>query len=358
MSTLFFIGNGFDINCGMHTSYKDVYKGYVKEESNSEIIRRFKSDISSNIDNWGDFEMSMATYAARLANEAELLECLRDFARYMEMHLISEVNEIKAKLKDEKISEAVLKEMGNSLASFYYGISHNVDSIMERREARMLKRIEVVSFNYTDIFDVIYSGYMRDNGINGKKVAHIHGLLQDDPVFGVDNIKQVNTIYSLTRKGKRGFIKPIFNTEYDYQRVQYVERLIEGADTICVFGMSLGESDLSWRLKIIEWLRKDANHHLFVYQYSLSEVKAKTVGEKLDVEDDAKEQLMHEWAIEATEEIYEQIHIPCGRNIFNIGNIIEVIELQNEKKKNAEIVKRIEQAKDFVEQHADEIVIV
>lgn len=60
MSTLFLIGNGFDLNCGMKTRYFDVYKGYVKESSSSEIIKNFKERITSNIENWGDFEMAMA----------------------------------------------------------------------------------------------------------------------------------------------------------------------------------------------------------------------------------------------------------------------------------------------------------
>ena len=31
MSTLFLIGNGFDVNCGMKTKYTDVYEGYINE---------------------------------------------------------------------------------------------------------------------------------------------------------------------------------------------------------------------------------------------------------------------------------------------------------------------------------------
>ena len=60
MGTLFLIGNGFDINCGMHTRYTDVYKGYVEERSTSENLRKFKRTISANIENWGDFEMAMS----------------------------------------------------------------------------------------------------------------------------------------------------------------------------------------------------------------------------------------------------------------------------------------------------------
>lgn len=340
MGTLFLIGNGFDINCGMHTSYKDVYDSYVKEVSTSETIKEFKKEIASDIENWGDFEMSMAAYAERLGSEAELLECLRDFAKYMENYLLKEVSLMKGKLRDNQIYDAALNELARSLSSFYIGISHNVDMIMEKRGAGILRSIDVISFNYTDIFDIIYSSYMRSQGMGRKNVVHIHGLLQDDPVFGIDNIEQIKASYSLSRKGKRGFIKPIFNEEYDYQRVQQAKELMDNARTICVYGMSLGESDLTWRVGIVEWLHKDENHHLFIYRYSLTKVNYRTVGEKMDIEDDEKERLLHQWGIDINDVIFDQIHIPCGKNIFNIGEVIKRIEKENHKRNQTEIEKR------------------
>ena len=74
MSTLFLIGNGFDLNCGMKTAYRDIYPGYVKEPSESNIIFNFKKSIAEDINTWGDFELAMAEYAGTLKNEAELLE--------------------------------------------------------------------------------------------------------------------------------------------------------------------------------------------------------------------------------------------------------------------------------------------
>ena len=82
MSTLFLIGNGFDLNCGMKTAYRDIYPEYFSEPSDSETINTFKHNISSQIDTWGDFEMAMADYAKNLNSESELLECVRDFSSY------------------------------------------------------------------------------------------------------------------------------------------------------------------------------------------------------------------------------------------------------------------------------------
>ena len=45
MGTLFLIGNGFDINCGMKTRYTDVYKKYIKEKTVSEIVKKCPGQV-------------------------------------------------------------------------------------------------------------------------------------------------------------------------------------------------------------------------------------------------------------------------------------------------------------------------
>lgn len=85
--TLFLIGNGFDLNCGMNTRFSDVYKEYVNSDSKSPIIEAFKREISSDIDRWSDFEMEMCDYAQSLKTEKEFVECVRDFSVYMREYL-------------------------------------------------------------------------------------------------------------------------------------------------------------------------------------------------------------------------------------------------------------------------------
>ncbi len=355
MSTLFLIGNGFDVNCGMKTRYTDVYKGYVKEKSTNSILEKFKKTIESNLETWGDFEMAMAQYAQRLYSEEEFLECVRDFAQYMEKHLLEEQNAFKEKMNNMQIFNEVLNEVENSLGSFYSGISHRVDGTMKKRNATYLGNIEAISFNYTEIFDMLINQYLEiSTPLKQKEVVHIHGILQDDPVFGVDNIEQIKASYSLTKKGKRGFIKPVFNTEYDPERVQQARILINNASTICTYGISLGESDLSWRNALIEWLGKNKSNHLFIYQYSLSTVEYRTSSEKMDREDDEKERLLLKWGIDNMENIFDQIHIPCGKNIFNIENVIENVEKELQAEEERKIKERIKKGQEFIESHSQE----
>lgn len=352
MSTLFLIGNGFDINCGMKTKYTDVYEKYVNEPSETEIIKKFKETISGDLENWCDFEMEMARYADKLNSESEFVECAVDFSVYMRKHLQRELYKISRVFENKDIYDAAVYEVENSIKSFYKGFSPNVDRMMEARDAGNLGNIEVISFNYTNTIDRILVGLCTKKGIRKIEPIHIHGTLDDGPVFGVDNVNQIHSRYPITRKGLRTFVKPVFNEQYDQLRIEKANNAFARNTTICAYGMSFGDSDLTWRNKTVEWLRMSAFRHLFVYEYELKNKKFIVESEKMELEDEAKEKLLSKWGVDIDDPIFNQIHIPCGKNIFNVED--KIIEEQNQIKlrKNYELQETIEAGKAFVNKTA------
>ena len=54
MNIVHIIGNGFDLNLDLKTSYKDFYDYYIKINSKNEIIELLKREIKSNSENWSD----------------------------------------------------------------------------------------------------------------------------------------------------------------------------------------------------------------------------------------------------------------------------------------------------------------
>lgn len=319
------IGNGFDLNCGMHTRYKDMYSGYVASSSSSEIITQFKSAISSDIPTWGDFELSMADYAKTLKNEAEFMECVRDFSVYMSDYLLEEVNSFYQLMNNSDIRKSVISEMRDSVHAFYKGITHNLDAIIQSRVSINKPAYRVISFNYTNVFDSLF----KWSGINyGNSVNHVHGILGEDPVLGVDNENQIIVPYAFGEKGKRCFIKPEFNRQYDNARVHVARAMIENANTICVYGMSLGLSDLSWRTYLIDWLKSSDDNHLFIYNYQNALLSSRVPSEKMDYEDDARERLISEWGLEDVSGLPTRLHVPCCKNIFNIEKAIRIAKTE------------------------------
>ena len=323
MNITFMIGNGFDLNCGMKSSYKDVYKKYIRTPSSSCVIEQFKRRINADIETWADFEVAMALDMEHYENEREFISCLRDFKKYLDQYLFEEEEKIQSQFQNPYVYNALKNEMWNSIESFYDGISHDVSNEISRKLKHESVHYRAISFNYTNIFEAALASIITTSP---DKIIHIHGKLKDDIVLGMDSLEQLPEVrYPLSPKGTRAFIKTAFNQAYDQTRVEAAKDMIQLSDIICVYGMSLGISDLTWRNMLFQWLRDHQGTHLFLYNYKCSCLSDMTADERLDNEEDAKIEILESFGA-SKEEINQylpQLHIPCGKNIFNIEVAIQ-----------------------------------
>lgn len=320
MNVTFLIGNGFDLNSGLKSSYHDIYKEYVKQPSSSNIIAKFKNDLWDDKENWGDFEVAMSKYIRNFTSENDFLVCLRDFIKYLEQYLTKEAAPY-SNITDDNLSSVISEEMYRSLTQFHKGVTHDLDTLDIENA-----NINAIVFNYTSVIDDLYdlTNFTYPNLIDN--IVHIHGRLNDDVIMGMDNISQLtNMHFHLSRKSRRAFIKSEYNNAYDKARLNNAEKIISESDVICIFGMSLSESDLRWRNLLLSWLRKNKNVHLFLYQYECSILPFVNAEQRLSIEEDQKEVLLSQWGVGNNEiDLYfDNIHIPCCKNIFNFKDVIE-----------------------------------
>ena len=117
--------------------------------------------------------------------------------------------------------------------------------------------------------------------------------------------------------------KTYFNDEIDPDKIKTTRDKIERADVICVFGLSLGDSDLTWRNAILNSLTNFREHHLFLFDCQLACEQGLLVNDKLDSELLKRDTILQSRGIQDTEKYVNKIHIPCGYKIFNIADIIE-----------------------------------
>lgn len=190
-----------------------------------------------------------------------------------------------------------------------------------------------ISFNYTNLFDIFLDKTSKKSFIyvpNSPKVLHIHGQLGEDLTLGVDNEKQLDKIpYSISARLKRNILKPFFLKSYDQTRMEEATRIIRDSDIICVFGLSLGDSDITWRNLLAKWLvEKDESQLLFYnYEYMQKEYHPTAIPKKLDDEESAKEKLyslLFEYELNEYRKtsVMNRIHIPVGVKIFNFEQLI------------------------------------
>ena len=59
MNITYIIGNGFDFNLGLKTSYKSFLDYYLKRDSGDRIIELFKDSIKQCNDLWSDVEIAL-----------------------------------------------------------------------------------------------------------------------------------------------------------------------------------------------------------------------------------------------------------------------------------------------------------
>ena len=195
-----------------------------------------------------------------------------------------------------------------------------------------------ITFNYTKTLDEIIKIYFSYTKKRIEKLIHIHGKLDADVVLGINDITQLGKHkFNFTKKLFRAFIKPLFNNVYDEQRVIDAVDTISRSDVICIYGMSLGESDEMWVEKIYNWLAQNSNHHLIYYKYSEKRFNRLNSDEIMDEEDERVEELIERICKgrERKEEFYSQVHVPVEFDIFDFKTIIGK---ENERK--ARILER------------------
>ncbi len=350
----FLIGNGFDLACGLKTSFKDTYgvkkgfidtyDGYLSSEPSSEskAIKRFKDDLKNdlmkNVETWADFEIEFGKYAKNFDNEIELEECVRDYKIYLNEHLKREQKKFHDLCQNniEKRSD-LIGSVSALLFSFFTCFTNNdrgdILSVLNDHNQRIL---QFINFNYTTVFDELKEVTLEVMAKSeeyralvyscvNKPTLHIHGKLDEDVILGVDNDSQlVDLPYELSDFGKEAIIKPTFIEKYDGIRMANAILDINKSNIIVAFGVSLGESDLTWRDMVLDWLKEDPKHHLIFFDHKLAQKNycKIDVNRKMNDERIAKNEWIKKFfgeiGTDAKSDLFNQIHLPAGTDFFNL----------------------------------------
>lgn len=323
MNITFLIGNGFDLRMGMKTRFTDMYEGYIAQDSATDTIRKFKEMLEADAPNyktWGDFEMTMAERAKEFHDEDAFITCLRDFKLYMVSHLENEQKIMDSRMAVGKDTRGICeKEVLRSIEQFYSQLSPNTVNAFLRLGAREHPTYNFISFNYTSVFDSMLPIYVNTP-------VHIHGKLGADVVLGADNLDQVKDLpYVTSRRFNRAFIKPEFNKNYDNARLANAERIIDTSDIVCVYGMSLGKSDLSWTRRLKDWLRSHKDNHLVYFVHDEQKFDKSNWDAIIDEEENRIASLLGRICDSGDEmsQIFDQVHIPVGYDIFDVDAILK-----------------------------------
>lgn len=186
MRILFFLGNGFDLNLGMKTSYQDFYRWYLNRYSSHPCIDSLKRNIDANYENWSDLECGLGEYSKSINTQEDALCLYRDLTSELSMYL--------------SIQERELSLPNGYKSKIIYDMFHP-NTFLRQREIHEVfspypitsdRHLDIITFNYTNTLEQIGFNnlpmdiqYERAGKRTITRLIHLHGFTNERMVLGV-----------------------------------------------------------------------------------------------------------------------------------------------------------------------------
>lgn len=320
MNVTFMIGNGFDLGIGLRTAYSDFYKVYCKPNSkDSPEVRKFKSELEENYENWSDFEEAFSEYAGRIDDAEDYLAFFEDFVESFSEYLSQEENNF-----DPSKSDLIIKRMKEALTSYYDIRPADKEALINRIDGNRAE-FNFISFNYTlclnDCLEILKHKPNYDAEIKGyiRDIIHVHGFTDHDMIMGVNDIEQIkNKSFSEDIDITEEIVKPLQNQIIRMNFDNNAVRIINGSDIICVYGMSIGSTDKIWWKLVIDWLQRSTGNHLIILQHRAG-AKFPFRWNRIVKEIRSKLFLYGDVPEEKRKSLENRIHIDVNHDIFSMN---------------------------------------
>lgn len=212
------VGNGFDLNLGLKTSYSDYLE--------SDIFRTFFSDASANTLRWELNE----EYSRNKEKELKWID--------LEVFLKKFFGDERERDNPRKEFEDLVENISLYLQSI--DLKEN-DIDVKSQSFKLLNSIKdrkfiILNFNYTNsVFRILSKLNVSEQKIS-TNLIHVHGTLDENNIIiGVDEKFKHKRVTSFLRKASN---ESFINND--------VNEIFENSLNIIFFGHSLGETDHSY----------------------------------------------------------------------------------------------------------------
>ncbi len=298
MQITFLLGNGFDIQCGLKTSYIDFYKYILKKKYSINLTKEIDKELALKIDNiiyseiyksrdkietWADLEFQLGVFTKQLKEKnQDVQESANRFLDDFEI-LKVDLNEYLKYIQiqdDVEISEDFSNILFTTMDKFFENLfSREYDEVNDMLKANSSSHFQYnfISFNYTNSLEKIIQScgeiskrnIFNGSGLNqfiNKKIINVHGVIDKLLTLGLNDETQLTSDF-FDIDELNDLIKP---KSLEYNR-EYMRRdaeiIIDNSDIIVIFGMSIGSTDKHWWEKIANILINSKNKKLIIHLY-------------------------------------------------------------------------------------------
>ena len=333
MNVTFLIGNGFDLNLKLNTRYSDFYKYYIENDPKDLLSKSIKDDYEI----WSDLEVGLGEFLKNIDESQidEFLDSKSTLERMLSEYLTLQDQRIS--FKDEKaIAEEFKKKILNFFSDFNTLDKDHYHQVVGATREQI--NYGFITFNYTSVLDKIVAAAQKHCKPFGNHSAggaghndaivlphHIHGKLTEDLILGLDNAEQIlNDKLKTNPKLTNYIIKSVVNTALGEKKIEKAKDIINRSKFICLFGLSIGDTDSRWWSYIIEWLKKSNDNRLVLFINKNTSVQL-SGQEKIRFRDSNREMMLersHCNVSETMKKVQDKIIIVPNSKIFNFENII------------------------------------
>ena len=275
MNITFMIGNGFDLNLGLETGYQKFYEYYVKRNPDDLIAKSIEKDYEL----WADLEEGLGLILKDIKPEQidDFFDSKANLESELENYLIAE--NAKFQITDEA---KFVEEFCTKIVNFHNGFStadkNDLKAIISSTRATI--DYQFITFNYTDVLDKMVALVNKKattftTHVGGgtrytdtlKMPHHLHGSLgNEDLVLCVDNVSQIkNEAYQKDYRVTKYMIKSNVNQALGEGKTEKAKQIIDNSKYVCLFGLSIGDTDSTWWKYIIEWLARSSENRLVLF---------------------------------------------------------------------------------------------
>ncbi len=269
-STILVLGNGFDLDLNMATSYnsfahdKDFWPFKDDGQYGPLSLPYFLNKNINNVGSWFDLEELLAKYA-NLRKTTDKCIVKKDIA-YLEELKSSLVAYLK-KQEDIFVSNLRSNTHAKRETPSRYVLRRILDKNFEK------ENVSIYTFNYTDISRISHEIILDTKA----HFNHVHGSINSkDIILGAGDSKEINDDYFPFYK----------SASKNYKSSNLVEDLLN-ADNVYIFGHSLGENDHDYFSEFFKMATK-SRKKTFVYD----KIKLRIFTYDENSELDIKKQLM------------------------------------------------------------------
>lgn len=289
MNVTFLLGNGFDKAIGLPTSYPEFYDWYLLRGNRTEDEANLKATIKKSIDNgdgnWSDFEYALGQFTAEFNDKNRFIECFK-LAKSSLMEYLDEVYD-KAKDSKKDFIESASYCLARLSLQFYEDLEESKKSKYKNVSNTEDLNISYISFNYTPLLPECHTEianraknlwtsnyYHIKTRCEVNEHVNVHGIIDNNPILGVDNISQIaNEKFRQDQDLVRLIVKGEADKVVDKNWRANAVDIISNSNVVCIFGMSLGDTDLFWWKQLASWLESNEQNELIIFCFVKPEEK-------------------------------------------------------------------------------------